>query len=404
MRLLLILNILLITLFAEGVDSNNTEELKTPVAVDADKLIEVKDQSGLSDDELRKIAKESDSVKMLERVSTWDNLSPTPIKYDWLQTKSKEWFKGEIKALYDDELEFDSDEVGLYTFKFKDIIQIKSYHVISVNIENLASFSGILRLKDNKLTIIQGEHKYDFAKKDIVSFAPSGSRERNYWSGKVDLGFDVRSGNTNQQDYNAMVNLKRRTADSRLTFEYLGRVSSKDGQEISNDHRLNEKYDIYLSRNFFWTPLFSEFYTDKYKNIDRQVTGGIGIGYTPLNTKTTEWIISGGPAFVYTKYLTVSQTQSPSVFSPALELSTKVEIEINKMQDFTYDYKLTYTDKKSGIYKHHMLVKLENEFLSWLDIDISAIWDYIHNPIESESGEVPTKNVFQVLLGFGIEF
>ena len=396
MRLLLILNILLITIFAD--------EVKTPVAVASDKLIEVKDQSGLSDDALRKIAKESDSVDSLKVVSTWDDLSPTPKKYDWVQTKSKEWFKGEIKALYDDELEFDSDEVGLYTFKFKNIIQIKSYHVISVNIENLASFSGILRLKENKLTIIQGDHKYDFAKKDIVSFAPSGSKERNYWSGKIDLGFDVRSGNTNQQDYNAVINLKRRTVDSRLTFDYLGRISSKDGQEISNDHRLNEKYDIYLSRNFFWTPLFSEFYTDKYKNIDQQVTGGIGIGYTPINTKKIEWSISGGPAFVYTKYVTVTQGNSRNVFSPALELSTKVEFEINKIQDLTYDYKLTLTDKKSGAYKHHMLVKLENEFLSWLDIDISAIWDYIHNPIESESGVVPTKNDFQVILSFGIEF
>lgn len=401
------------TLLADESDTNSTKNVKAPIAVNSKKLIEVKDQSGLSDNALRKIAKESDrhnqstnssAIVKLPIASKWEELSPTPKKNDWIQTKSGEWFKGDIKALYDDKLEFSSAEVGLYTFQFQDITQIKSYQLISVNIENLASFTGILRLKNNKITIIQGEHTYDFDKKDIVSFAPAGAEERNYWTAKIDLGLDIRSGNTNQQDYNAMVNLKRRTSDSRLTFNYLGRLSSKDGEEVSNDHRLNEKYDIYLSRNFFWTPLFSEFYSDKYKNIDKQITAGIGIGYTLINTKTVEWTVSSGPAFVYTKYLTVTQGDSTTAISPALELSTKVEIEINKMQDFTYDYKLTFTDKKSGTYKHHMLAKLDNKFLSWLDIDVSTIWDYIQHPIESKSGTVPYRSDFQIILGFGIEF
>ena len=424
MRFFLVLNIFMMALFADNLDINTTQDKKIPIAVDSDELIEVKDKSGLSDDALRKIAKESDrdnakkvhlkdvymatdtngTVNLSEISSKWEDLSPSPKKYDWVQTKSGEWFKGDIKALYDDELEFDSDEVGLYTFDFKDIIQIKSYHIISVNIENLASFTGILRLKNKKLIIIQGKNRYDFDRKDIVSFAPSGAKERNYWSGKVDMGFDIRSGNTNQQDYSAIVNLKRRTSDSSLTLDYLGRLSSKDGEEISNDHRINEKYDIYLSHNFFWTPLFSEFYSDRYKNIDRQITAGIGIGYRPINTKRVEWIVSGGPASVYTKYITVASGDSGDAFSPALELSTKVEIEINKMQDFTYDYKLTFTDNKSGAYKHHMLAKLENEFLSWLDIDVSAIWDYIEHPTESDSGTVPYKSDFQIILGFGIDF
>lgn len=400
---------------AQNVDTNSSSE-------DDYKLIEVKDNSGLSKDEVRAIANTKDneekvSLKQVYEVTDskgkvdlstmqkkWEELSPHPEKYDWVQTKSGEWFKGEIKALYDDDLEFDSDEVGLYTFDFNDVVQIKSYHIISVNIENLASFAGILRLKGDKLTIIQGDSEYEFDRKDLVSFAPDEKLERNFWSGKITLSLDVRSGNTDQLDYSSNINLKRRTAASRLVFDYLGRITSQDQEETANDHRLNEKYDIYLSRHFFWTPLFSEYYTDKYKNIDHQLTLGLGLGYTILDTKTTEWSISGGPAILYTKYYTVADDKDLDTFSPALELSTHYDIEINKITDLTYDYKLTYSDQSAGRYKHHMMLTLENELTSWLDLDVTGVWDYILEPEESSDGTYPQKSDFQLLVGLGIDF
>ena len=378
----------------------------------------------MSDDEIRKRAKTSDNkkvakvsvsevVKALDESGKvdisklqerWEELSPTPVKYDWVQTKSGEWFKGEIKALYDDKLEFDSDEVGLYTFNFEDVVRIKSYHIISVNIENLASFPGVLRLKGEDLTIIQGENRYEFKRHDIVSFAPDGKYERNFWSGKATVGLDIRSGNTNQYDYSATLNVQRRTSVSRLSFDYLGRITSKDDEETANDHRLNQKYDRYLTRHFFWTPAFSEFYTDKYKNIDRQLTFGLGAGYTLIDTKKTTWSFSGGPAGLYTRYVTVSSGKDIDSYSPAMELSTNYEIEINKITDITYNYKLTFTDDKAGKYKHHMLLTFENELTSWLDLDITGVWDYIYEPETSSDGVVPEKSDFQLLIALGMEF
>lgn len=449
MKLLILLNLFILSLYAQRLDTNATQNIdvvdsNSSVVKEESSLVEsedknttekdterpnenvmiVKDDSGLSADEVRQKAKDSDSekvatvsvsevVKALDdkgRIDIssiqdrWEDLSPTPVKYDWVQTKSKEWFKGEIKALYDDKLEFDSDEVGLYTFDFEDVIRIKSYHIISVNIENLATFPGILRLKGDNLTIIQGQNKYDFKRQDIVSFAPDGKYERNFWSGKATLSLDVRSGNTNQYDYSAKINMQRRTSVSRLSFDYLGRMTSKDDEEIANDHRLNQKYDRYLTRHFFWTPVFSEIYTDKYKNINQQLTLGLGLGYTLIDTKKSTWSVSGGPAFLYTKYETVGADKSIDSFSPALELSTTYEVEINSVTDVTYNYKLTYTDEAAGLYKHHMLLTLENELTSWLDLDVTGVWDYILHPQESDEGALPKRDDYQLLVGFTIEF
>ena len=384
-------------------DDNNT-------SIDSSKLVKIEDTSGLTEDEIRQVAKKIDKQLKKKKIHKsahkvrWEDLSPSPIKYDWVQTKSGEWFKGTIKGMYDDKLEFDSDEVGLYTFDFEDVKRIKSYHIISVNVGNLVSIVGVLRLNGDKLTIIQGDDKYEFKREDIVSFAPNAELEKNYWSGKITFNLDLRSGNTNQADYAAQAHLKRRTAISNLSFDYLGRISSKDNEEIANDHRLNQKYDRFITRNFFWTPLFSEYYTDKYKNITYQITLGAGIGYTVLNTKKTFWSFSGGPAVIYTKYTTVEVGDSESNYSPALELSTKFEQELTAITDFTYDYKLTFSDKNAGVYKHHMIFKFENELLSWLDMDITAVWDYVAKPQVDSDGILPKKNDYQLLFGLGIEF
>ena len=405
LRYFLLVCLITLSLAADETVDNNSSDM-----VDPDALVKVEDNSGLTEDEIRQVAKKLDKKEKKKSINKpaykvrWEDLSPTPIKYDWVQTTSGEWFKGEIKGLYDDKLEFDSDEVGLYFFDFDDIKQIKSYHIISVNIENLASIAGILRLKDNKVTIIQGEHKYEFSRDKVISFAPDAEIEKNFWSGKITLNLDIRSGNSNQADYTAQANLQRRTAMSHLSFDYLGRISSKDKEEIANDHRLNQKYDRYLTRSFFWTPLFSEYYTDKYKNITAQITVGAGIGYTVLNTKKTFWSFSGGPAVIYTRYTTVKKGDAPDDYSPAIELSTKFEQELNAITDFTYDYKLTFSDKQAGAYKHHMIFKFENELLSWLDVDITAIWDYVANPQGESDGVVPRKNDYQLLFGLGIEF
>ena len=372
---------------------------------DSDVLHKVEDTSGLTPDEVRQVAKKLDKkAKAKKQKARWEELSPTPVEADWVQTKSGEWFKGKIKAMYNEKLEFDSDEIGDYTFDFEDVQQIKSHQILSVNIENFALVSGIVRLKGDEITIIQGDVQYTFKREKIISFAPDAKDERNFWSGKVTFSFDLRKGNSDQVDYSGQLNLKRRTAKSLFNIDYLGRISSKNSTEIANDHRLNIKYDRYITRYFFWTPISAEYYTDRYKNIANQVTAGAGIGYTIYDDKDTFWSVSGGPAVVYTDYDTVEENQEKENYSPAFEVSTKLEYELSKITDLKFDYKITLSDSKVGHYKHHMVMKFENELLSWLDLDLTGVWDYVASPQEDDQGNIPKKSDFQFLVGIGIDF
>ena len=420
LKYLLLLNLILLNLsFADDTEVKQKKE---------GDLVIIEDKSGLSQEEVIKKVEKSeqkkdqkrvdvkDVIKLLQQSSVdgtvnlseiqamWEDLSPKADKYDWVQTKSGEWFKGEIKALYRDRLEFDSDEIGIYTFDFDDVVQIKSHSSISVNIDQVAIFQGIVRYKDKKISIYQGNKEYTFDKDKIVSLAPEGKSERTKWNGKITVSLDSRTGNTNQMDYTAKATIKRTTSKSRLVFDYLGRYSTKSGENVTADNRINQKLDLYVNRKFFWTPIFSELYQDEFKNINLQATAGVGLGYTLINQKGLEWDVSGGPAYIYTKYNSVENGAANSSSSAALELSTDLDYDITKKVELLYSYKLTLTNKQAGTYKHHMVTTLENEITDWLDFDITYIWDFILEPEKGSDGTQPDSNDHQFLLGLGVEF
>ena len=56
------------------------------------------------------------SIAAEDQEEGWEPPPPTPEKFDWIQLKSDEWLKGESIAMYDRELEFDSDEMDRQTF------------------------------------------------------------------------------------------------------------------------------------------------------------------------------------------------------------------------------------------------------------------------------------------------
>lgn len=386
-------------------------------------VVQLKDTSGLSEEAVRKIAEKIDkedkqvslkeiyemtdangTVNVQKLQALWEDLSPKTNGFDWIKTKKGEWFKGEIKAMYDEKIEFDSEEMGIHEFDLDDIAMIKTHNVIDVNIEKLASVSGIIRLDGEKIKIIQGNTDYEFAREQVVSFAPNGELERNLWSGKLTLSIDAREGNKNQFDYTAMANLKRRTNSSSLQLDYLGRISSTENQETANDHRLTETYDVYITKAFFWTPLFSEYYTDQFQNIDTQLTGSVGLGYTLIDRSKLTWKLSGGPGIVYTEYSTVERGEDARSSSPSFEARTNLEYEVTKTSDLIFDYRLTLTEKNAGQYKHHMIFTLENELTSWLDLDLSFIWDHLQKPTAESNGNIPFKDDYQMLIGLGVEF
>jgi len=340
-----------------------------------------------------------------EKKAAWTPPPPPPDEFDWIQLNSGEWLKGEFKVLYDDSVEFDSDELGLLDIDWGDIKQVRGHAEHSIHFEGMESdVVGNLQVTGDQVLIVSGEESREFNRADVISVVHGKPQESNYWSAKFSLGLNISEGNSDRQDLNLMLNVKRRTADSRFITDYLGYYSESGGIKTDDNHRLGSTYDIFRTRKFFWRPLLAEYFRDPFQNIDYQLTVGAGAGYQLIDTSKTEWSIAAGPALKYTKFETVEAGESDSESTPALWAGTDYNRELTSKMDLILGYSTVIGNQDSGGYTHHAIATLETELLSWLDFDTSLIWDHIQNPTRNSDGSLPEKDDYRFVIGLGLDY
>ncbi|MCL1059885.1 DUF481 domain-containing protein [Shewanella gelidimarina] len=333
------------------------------------------------------------------RITPEQIFPPEDSKYDWLQLTSLELLKGEIVNLYDDKLEFDSDELDSVFIDWEDVKVLQSRHIMSIGFTDLSTKTGRLLVKDGK-SYINGE---EFDSHQIMTIIAGEQTEANYWSSKITLGANFRKGNTDQIDYSALAKTKRRTTESRFNLDYIGNYSETDGENRINNHRINSNFDRFISKQFYLRPVFGEIYIDPFLNIDYRVTLGSGLGYNIIDNAKTEWSVSGGPAYTYTRFDTVEMNKNKGDGSAALVIESLYDTEITGDIDFNALYRLQYGNETSGGYTHHAIATLEIELTDMFDLDLSFVWDRTNNPQPDSNGLTPEPNDYQFIIGFGID-
>ena len=334
----------------------------------------------------------------------WEPPPPMPDEFDWVQLVSGEWLKGEIRGMYRDSMEFDSEELDLLSLDLEDITVIRSGQRLAVRFTGDRVARGKLLMEGNDVTVIEGESQERFVRGDVLTVTRAAQTRRDYWSGDISLGGNFRSGNTDQTEFSASVALQRRTVESRITLDYLANFTRNNGVESANNHRLKLNWDRFMSDRFFIRPLFGEWYRDPFLNIDARFTGGTGAGYQLIDSKKTEWSVFAGPSRQATRYFEVEEGASDTESSWALSIGTDYETELTKWLDFTYNYSAQITSEAAGKYNHHMVGTLEFDLIGSLELDVSLVWDRIESPKPSADGTIPEKDDYRLILGLGYDF
>ncbi|MCH4296239.1 DUF481 domain-containing protein [Shewanella sp. 3B26] len=319
--------------------------------------------------------------------------------FDWLLLTSNELLKGELKNLYDDKLEFESDNLDTLYFDWEDVKALRSSGIVSVGMVDLSTQTG-------KLEIIDGKAYLDgrpFDRSQILTIIAGTQTEANYWSGKMSLGANLRSGNTDQIDYSATANIKRRTTESRLNSDYIGKYSKNDGENTVNNHRITGSFDWFISKQFYLRPVFIEYYKDPFLNIDTKLTLDAGLGYDIIDNSKTEWTIGGGPAYTYTRFSEVETGGSDTEGTAAFVLDTRFEHELTDDIDLNARYQLLYGNQDSGGYSHHALTGISIDLTDMFDLDVSLVWDRTNNPRANADGSIPKSDDYQLIIGIGID-
>ncbi len=333
----------------------------------------------------------------------WEPPPPMPDEFDWVQLTSGEWLKGKIKVMYEDSLEFDSEKLDDLTLDMEDVRQIRSAQVLNVRQRDGQTTTGKLLLEDKSVKVV-GDAPEQFERAELLSITAGVPKERNYWSGGISLGGNLRSGNTDEIEASASVNFQRRTVENRIILDYLGSYSSTDDVKTSNSHRANGVWDWFFSEKLFLRPIFLEYFSDQFQNIDSRFTAGTGLGYQIIDTSKTDWSVFAGPAHQTTRFEAVPVGEDNTEETWAFSAGTTFKTDLTSRIDFLYDYRFQLTNEASGRYNHHMISTFDVDLTDALDLNVSFVWDRMQSPQVHADGTLPKRDDYQIILAVGYDF
>src|SRR5450432_2831200 len=267
---------------------------------------------------------------------------------DWVQLKSGEGLRGELKYIQNKEVEFDSDEMDQQTLKLKDVSKLYTAHRVFTQFVNQEPVYGMVVIS-NELVMVNGPEPLSLHRDLLMGITPSGGKTgiRN-WSGEFNLGFSLQSGNNSQTTLSTSAELARRTPNTTLLFNYLGNYSQVNNVQSADNKRLNQSYDIRLNQDWFVRPVQLEYYHDSLANISYRITAGVGAGYYIFDRTGLEWTVSAGPSYQYTRFETVETNQADSATTPAAVLNSNFKADLTQRLTFFLFRDTATTEKDAG--------------------------------------------------------
>jgi putative salt-induced outer membrane protein YdiY len=336
--------------------------------------------------------------------TSWKPPEPSPESQDWIRLTSGEWLRGEIQVFLNDKLEFDSQELDELTLDWKDIAELRSPRILTYTFDKRRTATGTARMRADTLAIRTDLGPRAFLRSDLLTITEGALSEWNLWSAKISLGLIARAGNTDQEDLNTLVFLRRQAPRLRLGIEYKGNFSNTNDVQTVNSHRGDARFDYLVSRGFFVTPFSGELYSDKFQNINLRGTAGAGIGVFLFRKSDREWYVQLGGGYQHTRFVSVEPGESMEEQSGTILPSTALELDITGSLEFSCEYsaQVTIPDTKGTV--HHALALFSFEITSILDLDLSLTWDRVENPKADAESNVPQRDDYRLSVGLGLDF
>ncbi|MEN8006509.1 MAG: DUF481 domain-containing protein [Candidatus Krumholzibacteriota bacterium] len=338
------------------------------------------------------------------QTDTWGPPPPSAQERDWIRISSGEWLWGTIDLMRDEELFFDSEELDDVTIDWEDIAEIRSARMMTYVMINGSMVTGTAVFRDDLLKVDTGTGVREFPRARVHSILEGQPNELNFWSARVGLDLRIRTGNTEQDDLNSRVLLKREGARSRIDLKYQGNFSEADGEQTIRNNRGNAEWKWFLSRRFFLSPVKVEYYDDKFQNIDRRITTGVGAGYYLSRNSTADWFVELGAAYQDTRWESVQEGEEDQESNASLPLRTTLETDLTKRIELTAEYGVQIGLGHEANTIHHTYILFEIEIWNDFDFDMSATWDHVDRPKTNADGITPEKDDLAMFYGISLEF
>lgn len=214
--------------------------------------------------------------------------------------------------------------------------------------------------------------------------------------GNVNLGYSQTSGNTETENFNLAGKLVTWYRPHRGTLRAEANRSSNRGNENTNNDLASLKYDRFLTRQWY-AYAFGQWYRDKFKDLDAQWQGSVGLGYQFWRSRRRSLYIEAGPGYITESYINATREDRDfTIMRWAADLSYYIWY---KKIEF-YHYQEGFVDLgDSGEYSLRTRTGFRFPLVDDLSFYIQYNWDYDNQPATGKDGTDE-----KTLVGLGYKF
>jgi len=154
------------------------------------------------------------------------------------------------------------------------------------------------------------------------------------WSGRIELGFDGQTGNTESRNFSGAAEALRETADDRLSLFIEGRYEEDSGDKTTNEVIGGSRLEVDVTERLFtFGEVTAEF--DEFENLDLRVIATAGLGYFFIQEDRQELKGRAGLGFQHESFM---DGESESEFIASLGYDYRLDIH----EKFRLTHSLTY--------------------------------------------------------------
>ena len=235
-----------------------------------------------------------------------------PVFADDVSLKNGDRLTGQFISMQEGRLIFNTTYAGKLTIQWSEIVNLTTDTPVHVMLPDGSSRMGILAPADkDQLQLITEKNEkpilLDLAEVKAIYVKPAPAVKFNV---RVNVGITVNKGNTDSETYHFDGEAAARTPKNRYTVGGVFNAEYTDKDKTADNLLGYMKYDHFLTKKLYLNTNAS-FEKDRFKDLDRRTTIGLGLGYQFFETAFTNLSVEAGLSYIKEDFDEASDNSYP---------------------------------------------------------------------------------------------
>ena len=185
---------------------------------------------------------------------------------------------GTVEKVMDGKLTLKTDYAGPIEIQVSKVKKIYTDNPAEVHLSSGEILKGKIQTKDDGQVIVEKSVERETTSIELPKIASVNPPPPKQWSGSLNLGGYILTGNTDKKGASVAAQLMRRTDIDRFTLRYLFNYGEEDGKMNTRNHYGEVSYNYFFTKKFYAYGAV-ELLNDKFKDYQLRTIVGPGAGY-----------------------------------------------------------------------------------------------------------------------------